>query len=62
MHGGEKGGRTEVNKRDEEDWNRGAIVCPGRVWSINLSPINPPNHCKYALEHLVSQQSVRETS
>jgi len=51
---------------DEEEWNKGLGNCPNRmIETINTSNFtakfkltnDPPNHCKYRLEHLVIKGS-----
>lgn len=56
----ERDGRAKWNIEDEKDWNRGIIVCPGKVWTVNLSPYRVPDWCKYALEHLVAGPEPKE--
>ena len=46
-------GRAPWNARDEEQWSRGEVLCPGAY----LENINKPRiRCPYLLEHIVSEK------
>lgn len=52
-------GRAKWNKRDEEDWKKGVIVCPGSTAVFSDHNNQPPNWCKYTLEHILNPSSAK---